>query len=846
MTTTFMGLEIGKRSVLMHQTALNITGHNVANANTAGYTRQVPDIVTTSPWCAPMLVNTTGAGQLGTGVDIAYIQRMRDSFIDAQIRQENKTGGYWTKMQESLDKIEVILNEPSDDGLREVMDQFWASWQDVSSNPESEAVRAVVSQRGMAMAEAFNHTYRQLTELREDVNAEIRIRTKDVNAIAKQIAELNQQILAISVAGKQPNDLMDKRDLLIDDVSKLADIKVHEDINNMIALQLGDRMLVDGVTYRELDTTKDDQSMYMVIWKDTQMRAQINGGEMRGLLDVRGKTNLEQEVVPSEYKEVIPIMIDQLNKMAKSVILKTNELHRGGYSLNNKTAYPDNNAGVPNNFFVPPDDPENLQNWAQFMEVRAEIELDPKNIAAASSRTWDQNGNKLNFGDGSNALKIAELKHDLNNVEYDLKTQGININLADTAPLSFIIDDGNDTNAAHTITLNPPNTFSDMQSLVKEIQQQLDEKELAVKVRSDGLELFFYSDTVSDLDIINPDSGIQDIQKNNLQSGAYQIQTVVNQPGAADAILQEIQSYNQKTAKSIFGSGSIGTVTNAATLDINASIELTVTAVDPASGQVAYNYVSHEYNRDGTYTERSGTLMLHYSGLASQIVSIGGLNFQVSGLDEKNNVDAAELKVGDKGILNLTAAAAAATDYQQVDIAFDFNNPSMCNHRFIFNDTVLDGTTTKLNFFTLNAKRNNEFFGRSYNGSIDLNLNTGTLATASTASIPATAPAAYFSYYKEPLENNGMVQTVTIDDYWRTITADIGVQSQESQRMVKNQQTLLNELENKRQSVSGVSMDEEMTNMIRFQQAYNAAARFITTIDEALNTIINGMGVVGR
>jgi len=91
-----------------------------------------------------------------------------------------------------------------------------------------------------------------------------------------------------------------------------------------------------------------------------------------------------------------------------------------------------------------------------------------------------------------------------------------------------------------------------------------------------------------------------------------------------------------------------------------------------------------------------------------------------------------------------------------------------------------------------------------------------------------------------------MIKSATTDDFWRSICAEVGVISQESVRMVNNQETLLNELENKRQSISGVSLDEEMTNMIKFQHAYNAASRYITTIDEALDLIINRMGVVGR
>jgi len=202
---TFMGIEIGKRSIVTHQVALDVTGHNIANANTDGYSRQAANIVTTSPWHTPVLIGNAKVGQLGTGSEVSDIQRYRDSFIDAQIRQESRTSGYWSSVQENLSQIEGILNEPSDEGLREVMDSFWESWQDLSANPESESSRSVVKERGAALAEAVNHTYQQLVDLREDVNTEVKVITTEINSMAEQIADLNRQIQAIRQAGKPPH-----------------------------------------------------------------------------------------------------------------------------------------------------------------------------------------------------------------------------------------------------------------------------------------------------------------------------------------------------------------------------------------------------------------------------------------------------------------------------------------------------------------------------------------------------------------------------------------------------------------------------------------------------------------
>ena len=104
----FAGLEIGKRSIMTHQSALNITGHNVANVNTPGYTRQSPNIVTSPPWHTPVLTGNSQVGQFGTGVDVISIDRLRDRFLDDQIRNETRTLGYWDSMQEAVSRLEVI------------------------------------------------------------------------------------------------------------------------------------------------------------------------------------------------------------------------------------------------------------------------------------------------------------------------------------------------------------------------------------------------------------------------------------------------------------------------------------------------------------------------------------------------------------------------------------------------------------------------------------------------------------------------------------------------------------------------------------------------------------------
>jgi flagellar hook-associated protein 1 FlgK len=414
----FLGLEIGKRAITAQQTALTITGHNIANANTVGYTRQVAQMETTTPYCTPSLQTAVGVGQIGTGVAVGTIERIREEFLDNQYRNESKAAGYWQSISESISKLEVIINEPSDSGLREVMDQFWEAWQDLVSNPENDSTRTVVAERGATLADTFNHTYRQLVELRDDVNSILETRVQDINSMAEQIKDLNKQILAINVSGQQPNDLLDRRDLLLDQLSKIVDISVHQESNGTIAVQLGGRTLVQGLTYSTLDTEADANGMQMIVWKDTRVKTQISGGELKGLLDVRGATLLPADA-SSDYRGLVPEMIDKLNRLAMAIVQETNQLHRQGFSLINKTGTPD---GA--NFFAEPADPGTVSDWAQYMKVADDILNDPRGIAAAGQRTWGDpltggdpvppaEAQPINFGDGNNALNLARLKHAL-------------------------------------------------------------------------------------------------------------------------------------------------------------------------------------------------------------------------------------------------------------------------------------------------------------------------------------------------------------------------------------------------------------------------------------------------
>ncbi|MBB5173762.1 flagellar hook-associated protein FlgK [Texcoconibacillus texcoconensis] len=227
MTSTFHGLETARRSIATQQAALHTTGHNIANANTEGYSRQRVNMSPTDAMYAPSFNKPGGgAGQIGTGVQAGEIERVRESFLDAQYRNENTKHGYWAARHDSLEKMEDIMNEPTDDGIANTMDQFWSALQDLSVNPEDSGARSVVRQRGEAVAESFNYTVSSLEAIQSDLQSQINTNVENINSLSRQINDMNRQIASVEPHGDLPNDLYDERDQLVDELSEYVDVQV--------------------------------------------------------------------------------------------------------------------------------------------------------------------------------------------------------------------------------------------------------------------------------------------------------------------------------------------------------------------------------------------------------------------------------------------------------------------------------------------------------------------------------------------------------------------------------------------------------------------------------------------
>lgn len=431
--SNFHGLEMAKRALFAQQNALYTTGHNIANANTEGYSRQRVNFEADIAMPAASKNRMGIPGQIGTGVQIESIERIRNKFLDLQFRGENSLAGYWEKRAEALGRMEDVMNDLHETGLSAVMDDFWSALQDLAVNPTNAGARSVVVQRGIAFSETFNYINSQLTQIRSDIAEEINTTEKELNLILENIDSINEQIKALEVNGYVPNDLYDARDRYIDDLSKIIPITVEfedsrktspgqvVDAKDTIKAQQGVAMvflkvtnedgsqgeikLVDGITleHAEISLVKEKSAdgedyfsgIQVKTGTDTHFTG-INHNDSGPVME-KQKGTLQSLIQAYGYQDGTNVTGDYiemqraLKQMAESFAKEFNELHNEG------TPYMD--YGGDNFFFDFKTDPTDPFAWQ--LVVMDHIKENPFHIAASP-----QGGER---GGGAHAFKLAGL-----------------------------------------------------------------------------------------------------------------------------------------------------------------------------------------------------------------------------------------------------------------------------------------------------------------------------------------------------------------------------------------------------------------------------------------------------
>lgn len=325
MSNSFSGIEIGKRSLLAQSQSITTAGHNISNADTEGYSRQRVNVTTFNPIYRPDLSRAETPGQIGQGVSVESIERVRDELLEKRIVAQSNQESYWKTRENYYVMIEGVYNEPADISIRTNMDKFWQSWQELSLYPESKAARQAIISRGESLVNSIHQRNNALVGIGNILNGDIEATVEQVNSYSKQISELNIEIVKSKAMGDNPNDLLDRRDLLTEKLSNLINITTDNRDSDEFMIHVDGKILVQGGKYRsfDLETVTDGTGYSKVVWSDTKEDASFSGGSLGALIGLRDE-DLRNE-------------LQSLNTMTMNFVDLVNDVHRNAVGANNTT-----------------------------------------------------------------------------------------------------------------------------------------------------------------------------------------------------------------------------------------------------------------------------------------------------------------------------------------------------------------------------------------------------------------------------------------------------------------------------------------------------------------------------
>lgn len=313
----FNMLSIGKKAIATNEKHLETTAHNIANANTPGYSRQrviqqAADSIT-SPF-----------GNVGTGVEILRIERMRDLHLDNEYRKQNSNTGYWDTMSQKLSELEKNVLETTEFGISARINNFFNSWESLANNPYSTIHRMDVIDSASQMTDAFKDLYRSIEDKRQEMKHSLKATADRINEIADELSTLVNHISQNTVDNKPANDLMDRYDLLIDELSTYGNVQVHHRENGTSSIYLGTDELVRNNTVNRLNLIEGENLMtgeqqIFLAWNDSH--SQISGltsGSIKAMND------LQNSILPDYQKK--------LDELVVQIAEKVNSIHTQGYN----------------------------------------------------------------------------------------------------------------------------------------------------------------------------------------------------------------------------------------------------------------------------------------------------------------------------------------------------------------------------------------------------------------------------------------------------------------------------------------------------------------------------------
>ena len=827
MINSFFGLEMGRRAMDYFRRGMETAGHNIANADVEGYSRQRVEASTTEPYTVPGMSRPEIPLQIGTGVKVDAIVRLRDAFLDAQYSEEASLQGYWEALEQAIDNIELFVNEPAGEGLSSALNAFWSALEELQKRPENSAAREGVIQSAQSLTVFLSQLAQNYDQYRVSLNNDLKLSVEEANALIDQIAALNGTIAEIQAVGGNPNDLLDRRDLLVDKLSLLLDVSVAsttDQVDGDFKIDLHGKTLVQGT-----------QSRHLVL-------VSIAGNE--GYYDVQVEDNLFDQV--SDPSVLLATVEQRAAEAVHSVQVKR---------LAAETAWKvGSTSGLSN--ITSPDQALNLRGSFG-------LQVSSGGVIKSSISFADSGGRVLGTpGPGEPTEYSFRLAAGGFESVITVEWNGTTWDISDNLNSSHTLDAGSDLELGDLEDFINTYYSSDLDASVDSsrlVLESVDHNLISITDIKGGL--------ASKMGLADEGKAvtIDVVEGDTLQTIANKINSAYAAASGSPSAPEEW--LNASVKESIYGSyyleleshvvgeayrinvlgdegGSFYAAQNLGLVDSSGK-----TGVIEAAEDALFLFDGREYLSSSNAFKDARRITPDDGYAASTLEEVSpGVRLTLQSTGDTSITVLHHVKGGK--ILGLLEARddvilshLDSFDELAYRLVLEFNAIHRAGHGMGDNAEL-----TGISFFNPLPSLAGAAEGLSVNGALveDSSLIAAASGDGTGHSVGSGdgSNALRMAQLKQSKILKG--RSASFNEFYESFIAALGAQGQRTRTMADNQRALMNQIDAQRQSVMGVNIDEEMMDIIKFQQAFNAIARYVTTIDEMLDVIVNRMGIVGR
>jgi flagellar hook-associated protein FlgK len=817
----------GLSALQTHQRAMQVTSHNIANAATPGYSRQRAMLSTVTP-------ESRREGELGRGVEITNITRIHDSLLVDRLRQSYTETGRLEELSKILEDVELTFNEPSETALAQGMNRLFATFQDLSNNPESSALRSGTIQEMQTFASLMNNLADQMAGQRQDLGFGMDQKLSDLNLMTRELADLNVAIRRAKASGNEPNDLLDRQDELLRQISAEADVRPNRLADGTVLVELGGRLVVRSNDSVDLDTRVNGDGTVAIVYGDNLTNASITSGAIGALNEVAN--------------QLLPEIQKRVDTLALTLMSQMNTIHVTGTSATNQA-----NAFL-GSILVPTDGlTTNLDDPS--LQPTNEDRNDASGIPALlQPRFVDETGSpvatNMTINVVNNETGVAE--------KYTVRYEPGATSPAASRSLQDLVNVIN-TGRGGGFTLYPPDALG---------VQNLTAQAIAT---SDGFRLSLVTDVGYSMDF----SRSLDVQP---AATAWTSADVSNLDGADAALADTRVQFRVESGNLV-----------AYTVNPISRVENPYGQAAIAAGAATIGGFTFNFNGGaGAYAEGDAFSV----DLDSNGAIVGGpLNIESTWTSGSASVEIKGRYRGDRTLIPGQPWQMEVVQGGIVGADSDVlapNGPPLV--KFTYN--AGNGTATVQETVLVTLDQNNApgnpveiaegvyaVFGEGFltaNQAGDINRldfnvdgqpdQAGILTSLGIASIYTGLDASSMRLSEQLRESPGNLlvsntrsagdnenilslarvreqriydnNTTTADEFYQATVSDVAVRVNQNEQVLTNQSALQASLQNRRDEISGVNIDEEVGLLILQQQAYQAAARIIQFIREN-NELLN-------